>query len=63
MLLGFRFRVDGVLHPIAELHKDKYRMLLSSLAVAANVSTNSDDAQTGHINNSYELWQIIARLM
>lgn len=50
-----RFRVDGVLHPIATLAKDKYRMLLSSLAVAANVSTSSDDAQTGHINKTYEL--------
>jgi type II secretory ATPase GspE/PulE/Tfp pilus assembly ATPase PilB-like protein len=50
-----RFRVDGVLHPIAELSNDKYRQFLSSLAVAANVSTSSDQPQTGHINRAYEL--------
>jgi type IV pilus assembly protein PilB len=50
-----RFRVDGVLHPIAELSPEKYRQLLSSLAVAANVSTSSPDAQTGHINTTYTL--------
>ncbi len=50
-----RLRVDGVLHPIAEFTNDKYRQFLSSLAVAANVSTNSDQPQTGHINRSYQL--------
>jgi type II secretory ATPase GspE/PulE/Tfp pilus assembly ATPase PilB-like protein len=48
-----RFRVDGVLHPIAMLTHETYRQLVSSLAVAANVSTNSPDAQTGHINKNY----------
>lgn len=50
-----RFRVDGVLHPIANLDIDKYRQLISSLASSANVSTSSDDAQTGHINRDYVL--------
>ncbi|MBP7821158.1 type II/IV secretion system protein [Candidatus Saccharibacteria bacterium] len=50
-----RFRVDGVLHPVASLQPDKYRMLISSLASAANISTNSIDAQTGHINRTYNL--------
>lgn len=53
--LRIRFRVDGVLHPIAQLTYDKYRQLLSSIAVAANVSTGSPDAQTGHINKSYRM--------
>lgn len=53
--VGIRFRVGGVLHPIARVSRDKYRQLISSLAVAANVSTNSDDAQTGHINRQYRL--------
>jgi type II secretory ATPase GspE/PulE/Tfp pilus assembly ATPase PilB-like protein len=48
-----RFRVDGVLHPIAELSPEKYRQLVSSLAVAANISTSSPDAQTGHINKKF----------
>lgn len=50
-----RFRVDGVLHPIAKLSHEKYRQLLSSIAIAANVSTGVEDAQTGHINNTYQL--------
>lgn len=50
-----RFRVDGVLHPIASLTREKYHQLLSSIAIAANVSTGVDQAQTGHINNSYKL--------
>lgn len=50
-----RFRVDGVLHPIARLTHEKYHQLLSSIAIAANVSTGVADAQTGHINKAYKL--------
>lgn len=50
-----RFRVDGVLHPIAELTPDKYRQLVSSLAVAANISTSSPEPQTGHINKKFNM--------
>lgn len=50
-----RFRVDGVLHPIATLTREKYHQLLSSIAIAANVSTGIPDAQTGHINKTYHL--------
>jgi type II secretory ATPase GspE/PulE/Tfp pilus assembly ATPase PilB-like protein len=50
-----RIRVDGVLHPIASISHDKYRQVLSSIAIAANVSTGSPEAQTGHINKNYRL--------
>ncbi|HSH55605.1 MAG TPA: ATPase, T2SS/T4P/T4SS family [Candidatus Limnocylindrales bacterium] len=50
-----RFRVDGVLHPIARLDQDKYRQVMSSLAIAANVSTAAPDAQSGHINQAYTM--------
>jgi type II secretory ATPase GspE/PulE/Tfp pilus assembly ATPase PilB-like protein len=50
-----RLRVDGVLHPIASLKREKYHQLLSSIAIAANVSTGSPDAQTGHINRTYRM--------
>lgn len=50
-----RLRVDGVLHPIAQLSHDKYRQLLSSVAIAANVSTGAPQPQTGHINKEYTL--------
>ncbi len=45
-----RFRIDGVLHPIARLASDKYRILISAIASAGNVSTSSDQAQQGHIS-------------
>ncbi len=50
-----RFRVDGVLHPVAYIGHEKYRHLSASVASAANVSTNTVDAQTGHISRSYTL--------
>jgi type IV pilus assembly protein PilB len=50
-----RFRVDGVLHPVAYIGHEKYRHLSSSLASAANISTNAEDAQTGHISGTYKM--------
>jgi type IV pilus assembly protein PilB len=44
-----RFRIDGVLHPIARLQPDKYHILISAIASAGNVSTGVDEAQQGHI--------------
>lgn len=44
-----RFRVDGVLHAIAKLSLEKYRILIAAIASAGNVSTASPDAQQGHI--------------
>jgi len=44
-----RFRIDGVLHPIAHVSFEKYRVLQSAIASAGNVSTNTDEAQQGHI--------------
>jgi type II secretory ATPase GspE/PulE/Tfp pilus assembly ATPase PilB-like protein len=50
-----RFRVDGVLHPVAYISHEKYRHLSASLASAANLSTSAEDAQTGHISGSYTM--------
>lgn len=44
-----RFRIDGVLHPVAIIPPDRIRMLISAVASAANVSTAANDAQQGHI--------------
>lgn len=44
-----RFRIDGVLHPVARLQPEKYRVLMSAIASAGNVSTSADEAQQGHI--------------
>ena len=50
-----RFRIDGVLHPIAKLPPDKYRILISAIASAGNVSTASPDAQQGHISQRVKM--------
>lgn len=50
-----RFRIDGVLHPIAFVTHEKYRHLTSAIASAANVSTNAEDAQQGHISRQYKM--------
>ena len=47
--IRIRFRIDGVLHPIANLQHDKYRILVAAIASAGNVSTQADEAQQGHI--------------
>ena len=47
-----RFRVDGVLHEIAQVSYEKHRQLNSTLAVHANISTSSKDAQTGHMSHT-----------
>jgi type IV pilus assembly protein PilB len=44
-----RLRIDGILHPIANLGPDKYRVLISAIASAGNVSTSANEAQQGHI--------------
>ncbi len=44
-----RFRIDGVLHPIARLEFEKSHILIAAIASGANVSTSANDAQQGHI--------------
>jgi type IV pilus assembly protein PilB len=50
-----RFRIDGVLHPIAHLSKEKYIILRSAIASAGNISTSSDTAQQGHIAQQVQM--------
>ncbi len=44
-----RFRIDGVLHPIAQVSLDKYRVLIAAIASAGNISTSAEGSQQGHI--------------
>lgn len=50
-----RFRIDGVLHTIAHLSREKYRILISAIASAGNVSTSADEAQQGHISQRVQM--------
>lgn len=44
-----RMRIDGVLHPVADLENDRYRIILGALASRANISTAAKEPQSGHI--------------
>lgn len=47
--MRIRMRVDGVLHPVADLDNDRYRIILGALASRANVSTAATESQSGHM--------------
>lgn len=47
--IRIRMRVDGALHPVAVLEKDRYRLIMSELATRAGISTASDEPQSGHM--------------
>lgn len=53
--IRIRFRIDGVLHPVADLDKDRYRVILGSLASRAGISTASTEPQSGHIQQEIEI--------
>lgn len=44
-----RMRIDGALHPVADLSTDRYRVILGALASRANISTAATEAQSGHM--------------
>lgn len=47
--IRIRMRVDGILHPVAILDKSRYRILMGELSSRANVSTASNQPQSGHM--------------
>jgi type II secretory ATPase GspE/PulE/Tfp pilus assembly ATPase PilB-like protein len=47
--IRIRMRVDGALHPVADLDKDRYRIIMGELASRANVSSAANEAQSGHM--------------
>lgn len=47
--IRIRMRIDGALHPVAELEKDRYRVIMGELASRANLSTAATTPQSGHM--------------
>lgn len=47
--IRIRMRVDGALHPVAELSRDRYRVIMATLASRANISTAATEPQSGHM--------------
>jgi type II secretory ATPase GspE/PulE/Tfp pilus assembly ATPase PilB-like protein len=47
--IRIRMRIDGALHPVADLDSDRYRVVLGALASRANISTAANQPQSGHM--------------
>jgi type II secretory ATPase GspE/PulE/Tfp pilus assembly ATPase PilB-like protein len=47
--IRIRMRVDGALHPVAHLDKDKYRIIMGELASRAGISSAATEPQSGHM--------------
>lgn len=47
--IRIRMRIDGTLHPVAELNTDRYRAVIGALASRASLSTASNEPQSGHM--------------
>lgn len=47
--IRIRMRVDGILHPVANIEKDRYRIFMGELSARANISTASTKPQSGHM--------------
>lgn len=47
--IRIRMRVDGALHPVAMIEKERYRVIMGALASRANISTAATEPQSGHM--------------
>ncbi len=47
--IRIRMRVDGLLHPVANISRDRYRILIGELSSRANVSAAANKPQSGHM--------------
>lgn len=47
--IRIRMRVDGILHPVATIDRDKYRIFMGELSSRSNVSIASNKPQSGHM--------------
>lgn len=47
-----RLRINGVLHPVARLSHQKYRVVIASIASRSNLSTVSTDAQASRLSQA-----------
>ena len=47
--IRIRMRVDGILHPVANITRDRYRIFMGELSSRANVSMAANTPQSGHM--------------
>lgn len=55
--IRIRMRVDGALHAVAEMSRDRYRIIMAELGRRANISTAADEPQSGHMQQDIETAQ------
>lgn len=48
-IIRIRMRVDGILHPVANIDRDRYRIFMGELSSRASVSTAAMKPQSGHM--------------
>ncbi|MBR3321239.1 MAG: Flp pilus assembly complex ATPase component TadA, partial [Exiguobacterium sp.] len=47
--IRIRMRVDGLLHPVANIDRNRYRIFMGELSSRADISTASNSPQSGHM--------------
>ncbi|MBR2659554.1 type II/IV secretion system protein [Candidatus Saccharibacteria bacterium] len=47
--IRLRMRVDGLLHPVAKISRDRYRVFMGELSSRAGISTAATTPQSGHM--------------
>lgn len=47
--IRIRMRVDGILHPVANIERDRYRIFMGELSSRAGISTAATTPQSGHM--------------
>ncbi len=52
--IRIRMRVDGALHAVAQLSRDRYRIIMGELGRRANISIAADEPQSGHMQQDIE---------
>ncbi|MBR3365514.1 Flp pilus assembly complex ATPase component TadA [Candidatus Saccharibacteria bacterium] len=52
--IRIRMRVDGILHPVADINRDRYRIFMGELSFRAGISTAAKTAQSGHMQKDIE---------
>jgi type IV pilus assembly protein PilB len=53
--IRIRMRIDGALHPVATLERERYRTIIGELASRANISSAATVAQSGHIQKEIQV--------
>ena len=47
--IRIRMRIDGILHPVATITRDRYRIFMGELSSRANISMAANTPQSGHM--------------